>query len=51
VEQKQLTGRTMLSVPDYNLQEKFEFGMIVSFKYAIEGSGTIVSVFFELGQD
>lgn len=40
VEQKQLTGRTMLNVPGYDLKEKFEFGAITSFAYPVEGSGT-----------
>lgn len=39
VEQKQLTGRTLLNVPGYDLKEKFEFGVITSFAYPIEGSG------------
>ena len=39
VEQKQLTGRTMLNVPGYDLKEKFEFGTITSFAYPIENSG------------
>ncbi|KAK7463838.1 valine--tRNA ligase [Stygiomarasmius scandens] len=38
VEQKQLTGRTMLNVPGYDIKEKFEFGVITSFAYPIEGS-------------
>lgn len=39
VEQKQLTGRTLLNVPGYDIKEKFEFGVITSFAYVIEGSG------------
>jgi valyl-tRNA synthetase len=39
VDQKQLTGRTLLNVPGYDTKEKFEFGVIVSFAYPIEGSG------------
>ncbi|CCL98448.1 uncharacterized protein FIBRA_00446 [Fibroporia radiculosa] len=38
VDQKQLTGRTLLNVPGYDEKEKFEFGVITSFAYAIEGS-------------
>ncbi|KAG8886997.1 hypothetical protein FRB98_000680 [Tulasnella sp. 332] len=38
VDQKQLTGRTMLNVPGYDPKEKFEFGAITSFAYPIEGS-------------
>ena len=35
----QLTGRTLLSVPGYGVKEKFEFGVLTSFAYPIEGSG------------
>lgn len=38
VDQKQLTGRTLLNVPGYDIKERFEFGVIVSFGYPIEGS-------------
>ncbi|KAF7969993.1 hypothetical protein HWV62_25422 [Athelia sp. TMB] len=38
VEQKQLTGRTMLNVPGYDIKEKFEFGAITSFAYPLEGT-------------
>ncbi|EMD35801.1 hypothetical protein CERSUDRAFT_84897 [Gelatoporia subvermispora B] len=38
VDQKQLNGRTLLNVPGYDLKEKFEFGVIVSFAYPIDGS-------------
>ncbi|KAJ6621454.1 tRNA synthetases class I-domain-containing protein [Mycena sp. CBHHK59/15] len=38
VDQKQLTGRTMLTVPGYDPKERFEFGVIVSFAYQIENS-------------
>jgi valyl-tRNA synthetase len=37
VEQKELPGRTLLSVPGYD--QKVEFGVITSFAYPIEGSG------------
>lgn len=39
VDQKQLEGRTMLNVPGYDAKEKFEFGIITSFAYPMEGSG------------
>ena len=42
VEQKQLTGRTFLNVPGYDIKEKFEFGVITSFAYEIEGSGSFI---------
>ncbi|KAG8215823.1 tRNA synthetases class I-domain-containing protein [Butyriboletus roseoflavus] len=38
VDQKQLEGRTLLNVPGYDPKEKFEFGVITSFAYSIEGS-------------
>ncbi|GAA5850278.1 hypothetical protein JCM8547_001076 [Rhodosporidiobolus lusitaniae] len=38
VDQKVLTGRSLLSVPGYDPKEKFEFGVITSFAYQIEGS-------------
>jgi valyl-tRNA synthetase len=38
VDQKVLTGRTQLSVPGYDPKEKFEFGVITSFAYPLEGS-------------
>ncbi|KAM9488338.1 valine--tRNA ligase [Clarias gariepinus] len=42
VDKKELTGRTMLSVPGY--KEKVEFGVLVSFSYKIEGSDEEVVV-------
>lgn len=39
VDQKQLNGRTLLNVPGYDAKERFEFGVITSFAYPIEGSG------------
>ena len=39
VDQKQLTGRTLLNIPGYDAKEKFEFGVITSFAYPLEGSG------------
>ncbi|KAF9565455.1 hypothetical protein CPC08DRAFT_815475 [Agrocybe pediades] len=38
VEQKELEGRTLLSVPGYDPKEKFEFGVLTSFAYEVEGS-------------
>ncbi|KAF8888987.1 tRNA synthetases class I-domain-containing protein [Infundibulicybe gibba] len=38
VDQKELTGRTMLNVPGYDPKERFEFGVITSFAYPIEDS-------------
>ncbi|KAK4332340.1 Valine--tRNA ligase, mitochondrial [Rhodotorula toruloides] len=38
VDQKVLTGRTQLPVPGYDPKEKFEFGVITSFAYPLEGS-------------
>ncbi|KAF5319390.1 hypothetical protein D9619_008866 [Psilocybe cf. subviscida] len=38
VDQKELEGRTMLSVPGYDPKEKFEFGVLVSWGYEVEGS-------------
>jgi hypothetical protein len=40
VDQKLLEKRTLLSVPGYDPKEKFEFGVITSFAYPIEGSGS-----------
>jgi valyl-tRNA synthetase len=38
VENKELSGRTLLSVPGYPPERKFEFGVIVSFAYPVENS-------------
>ncbi|CAE6413283.1 unnamed protein product [Rhizoctonia solani] len=38
VDQKELKGRTLLNVPGYDEKERFEFGVITSFAYPIEGS-------------
>ncbi|TPX60521.1 valine---tRNA ligase [Powellomyces hirtus] len=38
VEQKELPGRTLLSVPDHDPKKKYEFGVIISFAYPIENS-------------
>jgi hypothetical protein len=45
VDQKQLEKRTLLSVPGYDPKEKFEFGVITSFAYPIEGSGLTNSLY------
>ncbi|KAG5962192.1 Valine--tRNA ligase, mitochondrial [Claviceps cyperi] len=42
VENKELTGRTLLEVPGY--EKKVEFGVIVHFKYPIEGSDETIEV-------
>ncbi|KAJ3874087.1 tRNA synthetases class I-domain-containing protein [Lentinula edodes] len=44
VDQKQLSGRTLLNVPGYDAKEKFEFGVITSFAYPIEGSDEMLIV-------
>jgi valyl-tRNA synthetase len=33
-----LEGRTLLSVPDHDPKKKYEFGVIISFAYPVEGS-------------
>lgn len=38
VDQKELTGRTLMNVKGYGEKERFEFGAITSFAYEIEGS-------------
>lgn len=42
VENKELTGRTLLDIPGYD--KKVEFGVIVHFKYPIEGSDETIEV-------
>ncbi|KAG7447505.1 uncharacterized protein BT62DRAFT_930517, partial [Guyanagaster necrorhizus] len=42
VDQKQLTGRTLMSVPGYDAKEKFEFGVITSFAYPLEAGERVV---------
>ncbi|KAH6998399.1 tRNA synthetases class I-domain-containing protein [Ilyonectria sp. MPI-CAGE-AT-0026] len=39
---KELTGRTLLEVPGY--EKKVEFGVIVHFKYPVEGSDEMIEV-------
>lgn len=38
VDNKELTGRTLLNVPGYDVKEKFEFGVLISFAYPVENS-------------
>ncbi|KAG0352238.1 AP-1 adaptor complex sigma subunit Aps1, partial [Mortierella sp. AD032] len=38
VDNKELTGRTLLNVPGYDIKEKFEFGVLISFAYLVESS-------------
>jgi valyl-tRNA synthetase len=38
VENLELEGRTMLSVPDHDPKRKYEFGVLISFAYPIENS-------------
>ncbi|KAF9903992.1 hypothetical protein BX616_001440 [Lobosporangium transversale] len=38
VDNKELTGRTFLNVPGYEPNEKFEFGVLISFAYPVENS-------------
>ncbi|KAF2707656.1 hypothetical protein K504DRAFT_458142 [Pleomassaria siparia CBS 279.74] len=42
VENKELTGRTLLDVPGY--ERKVEFGVITHFKYPIDGSDELIEV-------
>ncbi|KAJ3174705.1 hypothetical protein HDU87_006954 [Geranomyces variabilis] len=44
VEQKELPGRTMLRVPDHDPKKMYEFGVIISFAYPIEGSSEEIVV-------
>jgi valyl-tRNA synthetase len=38
VENRELAGRTLMSVPGHDPNKKYEFGVIISFAYPIEGS-------------
>ncbi|KAI8820771.1 tRNA synthetases class I-domain-containing protein [Fimicolochytrium jonesii] len=38
VDQKELPGRTLMTVPDHDPKKKYEFGVIISFAYPIENS-------------
>ena len=40
VDQLNLTGRTLMNVKGYDPKERFEFGVITSFAYPVENSGT-----------
>jgi valyl-tRNA synthetase len=42
VDNKEITGRTLLDVPGY--ERKVEFGVIITFKYPIEGSDETIAV-------
>jgi valyl-tRNA synthetase len=44
VDNKELTGRTLLSVPGYEADEKFEFGVLNEFAYEVEGTGERIVV-------
>ncbi|GAB5587672.1 valine--tRNA ligase [Umbelopsis nana] len=44
VDNKELTGRTLLSVPGYDPEEKFEFGVLNEFAYEVEGTGERIVV-------
>jgi valyl-tRNA synthetase len=44
VENKELPGRTLLSVPGHDPNKKYEFGVIVSFAYEVEGSNERIVV-------
>jgi valyl-tRNA synthetase len=44
VDQISLTGRTLMNVKGYDAKERFEFGVITSFKYAIENSDEFIIV-------
>ncbi|BEI85358.1 hypothetical protein CcaverHIS002_0507590 [Cutaneotrichosporon cavernicola] len=44
VDQKELPGRTLMNVKGYDAKERFEFGVITSFKYPIENSDEFIIV-------
>lgn len=44
VDSKELTGRTLMNVKGYDIKERFEFGVITSFKYPIENSDEFIVV-------
>lgn len=44
VDQKSLSGRTLMNVKGYDPKERFEFGVITSFKYPIENSDEFIVV-------
>lgn len=43
VENRELEGRTLMAVPDHDPKKKYEFGVLISFAYEIENSGTIIN--------
>jgi valyl-tRNA synthetase len=47
VENKEISGRTLLSVPGYDPKEKFEFGVLTSFGYPIENSGIYYFIVYD----
>ncbi|KAF7726587.1 valine--tRNA ligase [Apophysomyces ossiformis] len=44
VENKEIPGRTLMSVPGYDAEEKFEFGVLNEFAYEVEGTGERIVV-------
>jgi valyl-tRNA synthetase len=44
VENKELEGRTLLSVPDHDPNKKYEFGVLISFAYLVEDTNEEVVV-------
>ncbi|KAA1080286.1 hypothetical protein PGT21_001188 [Puccinia graminis f. sp. tritici] len=44
VDQMEIKGRTLLSVPGYDVREKFEFGVMVYFAWEIEGTDERITV-------
>lgn len=44
VENMEIEGRTWLSVPDHDPTKKYEFGVIISFAYELEGTGQKIVV-------
>lgn len=44
VDNKELSGPTMMSIPGYPAKEKFEFGVLVHFAYEVEGTGERIVV-------
>lgn len=44
VENQELEGRTLLSVPDHDPKKKYEFGVIISFAYNVENSNEEIVV-------
>ena len=44
VENKELHGKTLLSVPDHDPNKKYEFGVLISFAYPVENSNERIIV-------